>query len=156
MPLKRGFTLLELMIVIAIAGMSIILTPPILRWLDQKGVRQAAEQLYAELQLARLTAIRNKKPCGLYFNSPGINQYINTQNNQQINLDQYRGGVHFMQTSPDGKTMSETIRFNRQGMSMSIAPANVYLSDQSGISIYRLRVMLPGGISLDRWKGMGW
>ena len=152
----NGHTLIELLIVVAILGSVIIVTPPIFSWMNMAGVHQAAEHLYAELQLARISAIRNKQPCALTFNIPGPDNYCNAVTHKCVDLDQYRGGVRFLNTGPDGRSMAEKIRFNRQGMSMSIAPVQVYLTNKEGSAIYRIRVMLPGGLTLDRWNGKSW
>ena len=147
---------MELMLVIAITGFVIIMAPSILAGLNRKGVRHAAEHLYSELQLARLSAIRSKKPCALVFNTPSPNQYFNSLTKKHVDLGQYRGGVRFLPTGPDGKSMAHEIRFNRQGMSMSLAPVHAYLTNKDGSPIYRLRVMLPGGLSMERWNGETW
>lgn len=153
---SNGHSLLELMVVAAIAGSVMITAPPIISWMNLSGVRHAAENLYAELQLARLSAIRNKHPCALVFTTQGSNQYCNSLTHQCVPLAQYWGGVQFMRIGPNGKPMATEIRFNRQGMSMSIAPVHVYLTNKDRTAIYRIRVMLPGGLSLERWNGKDW
>jgi hypothetical protein len=119
-------------------------------------VRHAAENLYAELQLARLSAIRNKRPCALLFTTQDSNKYCNSLTRQCVQLAQYRGGVRFLPVGPKGKPMATEIRFNRQGMSMSIAPVHVYLTNRDHTAIYRIRVMLSGGPALERWNGKDW
>ena len=153
---SNGFSLLELMLVVAIAGSMMIAVPAIISWMNQSGVRHAAETLYAELQLARLSAIRNKQPCALVFTTQDSNQYCNSLTHQCVELARYRGGVHFLPVGPKGKPMATEIRFNRQGMSMSIAPVHVYLTNMDRTAIYRIRVMLPGGLALERWNGKDW
>lgn len=153
---SNGYSLLELMLVVAIAGSVMMAAPPIISWMDQSGVRHAAEHLCAELQLARLSAIRNKQPCALVFTTQDSNQYCNSLTHQCVELAQYRGGVEFLPVGPKGKPMAAEIRFNRQGMSMSIAPVHVYLTNRDHTTIYRIRVMLAGGLALDLWNGKDW
>lgn len=65
---QRGFTLIELLIAIAVAGIlaaiSIMNTP---QMLDNYRVRGAARQLYADMQMARLRAIKEGKDWALQY-----------------------------------------------------------------------------------------
>ncbi len=151
-----GFTLVETLMVIAIMCAVIVSTPFMLQWLRQQGVRHAAAQLQADLQLARVMAIRQKQTCKLRFNTPGINQYINTLNGRRTDLRSYRGGVQFLNRGPDGKKMASEVNFDRQGMSGSVLPADIFLSDGQGLATYRIRILLPGGISVYCWSANQW
>lgn len=153
---KTGFTLTEIMVVMVILSSLVLAVPPVITWLNQQGVRHAAQHLYGELQLARLAAIRSKKPCAISFDDPGPRQYSNSRTRQTVDLARYRGDVRFLPVGPDGKSMAPEISFNRQGMSTSVVPRHVYLSNARGTAIYRIRVMLPGGLSLARWNGKSW
>ncbi len=151
-----GFTLMEAMIVLAIMTAVIIAVPPIFNRLGRQGVGHAADQLRSDLQLARMLAINRKQPCAIETNIPQGDQYRNTGNRQVVRLDGYRGGVRFLEEGPDGSDSSGRIVFNRQGMSASALPSDLFLADKAEQSIYRLRVMLPGGISISRWSGSRW
>jgi prepilin-type N-terminal cleavage/methylation domain-containing protein len=74
MDKRHGLTLLELLTVMAIIGTTIFCIPPMIKWMNQQGVRHAVEQLRADLQLARVMAIRKKQTCTVTFNKPGPNQ----------------------------------------------------------------------------------
>jgi prepilin-type N-terminal cleavage/methylation domain-containing protein len=151
-----GFTLMEVMMVVAIISAVVISVPAFHEWVQRQGVGLAVDQLRADLQLARITAINRKKNCAIVFNSPGPNQYTNSLNHQTVDLAGYRGGVRFLPIGPAGGGAKSQIIFNRQGMSTSASEVDVFLTDQAKHAIYRLRVLGPGGISVARWTGGRW
>ena len=151
-----GFTLIESMVAILIIGAVVISIPPMLQRLRQQGVRHAVEQLQTDLQLARVTAIRHRGICAVRFNTTGLNQYSLTNNKRRCDLKIYRGDVHFLKRGPDGMKMAAEVKFNSQGMSASVIPADIFLSDADVSAIYRIRVLFPGGISVYRWIGGHW
>jgi prepilin-type N-terminal cleavage/methylation domain-containing protein len=151
-----GFTLIEVIVVISILCAAVISVPPMLQWLRQQGLRHAVEQLQADLQLARMTAIRQRQTCALSFNTPGLNQYINSSTHRHCDLTAYRGDVHFLKHGPDGMKMAAEVNFDRQGMSTTVIPSDIFVSDGDGSATYRIRVLLPGGISVYRWSGDHW
>lgn len=59
-PIKRGgFTLIELMVTIAILGLTLAMAAPsITTWIQNAQIRTAAENILSGLQLARTEAIR--------------------------------------------------------------------------------------------------
>ncbi|WP_054031065.1 GspH/FimT family pseudopilin [Desulfatitalea tepidiphila] len=150
----HGFTLLELSVVLGIICLVVIAAAPIHSWIQRQGTGLATEQLRGDLQMARLMAISRKQTCSIVVNAPSKNQYLNSLNRQCVDLDSYRGGVHFLQRGPDGKPASDAITFNRRGMAISLG--SIYLADDQMSDIYRVRVMTPGGISIYRWSGDGW
>jgi prepilin-type N-terminal cleavage/methylation domain-containing protein len=150
----KGFTLLELVIVMAIAALTVISVPPMIQWLNRQGIQHAVEQLRSDLQLARVMAIRKQQTCSVIFNQPKTNQYINSINGKIVDLAKYRGNVQFLSFSPDDDAMSSKINFTGRGM---CAPAaDVYLADGGMESVFRVRVLVPGGISIFRWNGENW
>ncbi len=151
-----GFTLIEALVVIAIISTVVISFPPMLQWIRQQGVRHAVEQLQSDLQWARVAAIRQRQTGAVRFNTPGLNQYSVTHNKRSTDLKEYRGGVHFLKQGPDGMKMASEVNFNCQGMSASVIPADIFLSDADSSAIFRIRILLPGGISVYRWTGGHW
>ena len=152
----KGYTLLEVIVVLSIIFAVSICIPPMLQWMRMQGVRHALEQLQADLQMARVLAIQQKQLCTVRFNTPGSNQYTNTANGRKTDLSSYRGGVHFLSHGPDGRKMATEVNFNRQGMSSSVVPTDIFLCDGNRLATYRIRILLPGGISIGRWDGKGW
>lgn len=158
MQMKRpsGFTLLELVIVMAILAMVIIGAQTLGSRLGRQSVGLAVDQLQADIQLARLMAIRYKRQCAIVFHEPDLEQYRNTISGQWKGLDYFQSGIHFLSRGPDGRPAASQIVFNRRGMSTSPMPKEVFLSDAQGLTVFRIRVLLPGGISIHRWGKDRW
>lgn len=77
-PIKRGFSLIELMVVIAILGISAALAgPPLTQWMQANRVTSGANNLLADIQYARSEAIRNNRDVHL---APAINDYADGWN----------------------------------------------------------------------------
>lgn len=151
-----GFTLLEAALVMTIAGIVMLGVPPVWQWLRTQGPGHAVDQLAADLQLARMTAIRKRIRCALQMNTPGPNQYQNSVSGRITNLSAYRGGIHFLPRGPNGRTMAVHVTFNQQGMSTSVAPKDLFVADRDRRVIYRVRVLAPGGICVYRWIDGRW
>ncbi len=142
------------MIVIVLLSSVMIAVPTFYAFFAKQGVRLSADQLCADLQLARMMAIRQDKTCSVVFNSPAPNQYMNALSRNVVDLASYRGGVHFLASGPDGSKAARQINFVRRGMA---TPAgSVFLADQKGENIFQIKVLVPGGISASRWNGQRW
>jgi Tfp pilus assembly protein FimT len=151
-----GFTLLEALLIMTIAGIVMLGAPPVWQWLRTQGPGHAVDQLTADLQLARMTAIRKRTRCALQMNTPGPNQYQNSVSGRITNLSTYRGGSHFLSRGPHGRTMASRVTFNPQGMSTSVVPKDLFVAGRNRRVIYRVRILAPGGISVYRWLNGRW
>jgi Tfp pilus assembly protein FimT len=112
---------MEAVIVLAVLSLSVLCAPAFNGWFQRQGVSLAAEQLRADLQLARMMAISQKKNCAIVINEPMPNQYRNSLNQQTTDLAAYRGSVGFLSIGPDKHDAKTQITFNGQGMSTSAA-----------------------------------
>jgi prepilin-type N-terminal cleavage/methylation domain-containing protein len=65
-----AFALVELLIVIAILGiLAAIATPGFSVWLPSYKLKSAARDLYSNMQLAKITAVRQNAECAIVFDS---------------------------------------------------------------------------------------
>jgi prepilin-type N-terminal cleavage/methylation domain-containing protein len=65
---KQGFTLLELMVAIVILCLLLGLAiPGFSGWLPRYRLRGAARDIYSNLQLAKMTAVKERVRCGVLF-----------------------------------------------------------------------------------------
>lgn len=66
---EKGITLIEIAVVLAIVAiMGLFLAPAIVEWIDNYRIRQAARQMSADLQLAKMKAISMGRHCIVVFN----------------------------------------------------------------------------------------
>jgi type IV fimbrial biogenesis protein FimT len=74
---NRGFTVVELMVVIAVAAIGITLAVPSFRdIIERKAAGGAAEAAYEQLQLAKSQAVKRSKPILVDFNVNGTDWAI--------------------------------------------------------------------------------
>jgi type IV fimbrial biogenesis protein FimT len=78
----KGFTLVELMITLVVLGLiATMAVPSMTSFFDKRRVIEAAEDLYANVQIARTEAIKRSDSVYMRFNSAGSNwQYGLSQN----------------------------------------------------------------------------
>ena len=153
---SNGFSLIEVLIALAVIAALSIAIPGFMLSMRQQGAGHAVNKLRADLQRARVLAVKEKRECAVAFNTPGDNQYATTLNQRVSDLNAYKGGVCFIPRGPDGGVMTAKVAFNPRGMSTTIAPKNIYIANQGHTSIYRVRILPPGGIFVHRWDGQKW
>lgn len=109
---NKGFSLVEAMVVMAIvAAMGAFAVPSMISWLDNKGLQNAARDMYSNLRKAQSIAVKNNRNCAVSFDgTKGYAVYVDLDKNYkrdageeiiaQASWSQYRnvvldGGVSF-------------------------------------------------------------
>ena len=90
---EAGFSFVELMVVIAIAGvLSAIAVPNLLRSLPEKRLKAAARNLYADMQRARLLAVKKNKKIPVRFVGEEERQYyyFDENNDKKYSAGEFR------------------------------------------------------------------
>jgi prepilin-type N-terminal cleavage/methylation domain-containing protein len=176
---ESGFSLLELMIVIAIiAILAAITVPNVLSWLPGKRLRYAADELYGNLQYAKMMAIKNNEKWAVYYDFSGnsyklIRDYGGSgqADFRTVDLDQYGSGVRYgtgdaTQSVPGGSITSaladgnsydspdDTAVFDSQGTADNLG--YVYLRTDGGATIAVGTPSLAGIVVQRGWSGTGW
>jgi len=149
---KNGFTLIELLITFIILGiLTSIAIPGFARWLPSYRLKSASRELYANLQLARLEAIKRNNFCSITY-STGPDQYTFSCIAKTVTLSDYGSGVRFQ--GPGGETFATaTITFNSRGLSNQ---GYAYLSNQKNSAFYRIGPLSSGVIRFHQWTGATW
>ena len=147
---KRGFTLVELMIVVCITGiLAVIGGPAINSYLEVRGLSAAANRLRGDMQLAKLEAIKQNANCTLTFTPTS---YSNNLTGKAVNLTQFRGVVTLGTDPGAGTPGSATITFRPDGWSTAVGAVYVYSQAVGLNKPHRLRVTIAGGISQHVWN----
>ena len=174
---KSGFTLTELVIVIVVLGiLTAVGVPNFLSWLPKYRLKSAARDLYSNLQLAKLSAIKNNADWAIVFNK-AVDQYQVCSGRGPDNswgggdniviktvvLNNYGSGVaygHGNAGSAIGSTFGDEITFtNNVAVMNSRGTGNagyVYLGNSSAATSYGVGARSSGVIIIRRWNGANW
>jgi Tfp pilus assembly protein FimT len=140
---------MELIVVIVLlAILTAVGVPGFLSWLPKYRLKRAARDLYSNLQLAKMSAIKANKDCRIiYYKTP--DRYKIDLLNKTITLSEYRSGVTFC--GPNNQTFAvPTITFNSRGTSNS---GYAYLTNSGKTTYYRVGPLTSGAIKLQKWDG---
>ena len=149
MQKRSGFTLIQLTIVIALlAILTAVGVPNFLSWLPKYRLKSAARDLYSNLQLAKMSAIKANKKCRVnYYKNP--DRYTVDLLNKTIRLSDYKSGITFY--GPNNQTFAvPAITFNSRGSSNS---GYAYLTNSGKTAYYRVGPLTSGAIKLQQWSG---
>jgi len=149
---NRGFSLLELMIVIGIiAILSGIIVPNMISWYQRQGLRNAVYELQSNLQLAKMTAVKDNNSCDVNIDT-AARSYDIPCINKTVSLNDYTGGVTF--GSPGGNSTAGGLTFTSRGICSPFG--NIYLTDRDRSAYYRIQIIISGGIVTSKWNGSIW
>jgi Tfp pilus assembly protein FimT len=146
---RSGFTLMQLVLVmVLLAIVTAAGGPNFLSWLPKYRLKSAARDLYSNLQLAKMSAVRANKKCRVqYFKNP--DRYAIDLLNKNIRLSDYGSGIRFQ--GPNGQTVAvPVITFNSRGTSNS---GYAYLTNSGKTAYYRVGPLTSGAVKLQRWSG---
>ena len=152
---SEGFTLIELMVVLAIIAVLGGVAVFSIHFNRKAGVQYAADELFGAIQNARMRAVRENQGCSITFNSPQPNQYQISLNNEVVDLSKYRGNVTFG-NSPNAVDLPPAAQliFTPQGFATTFG--NVYLNSGVDNTWYHVETTYAGICRINRWTGAGW
>lgn len=164
---SAGFSLAELMIGLAvIAILAVAAVPAVNGYMTRHALQYATDELFSDIQLARMRAAKHNRRCRILFNVPAVNQYTiqDIDNNNAVignfkvvSLAKFRDRISFCNSpNPADNAPYATLEFFSQGVLNLTAtvPANsdsVYLTNRDNDVFYRVLVSAAGGTGVDRW-----
>ena len=176
MKTQDGFTMIELLVTVIVLGiLTGIATPGFSRWLPNYRLRGAARDVYSNLQLAKMEAIKIRGDCAVAFHpddgsyevvsegTDGDNVVIKT-----VTLSHYKSGVGYghgkatekatISGGPIGEDISftdHTVVFNSRGMINGNAGGYVYVENEKNAS-FAIGVWSTGLVVLRKWQDGVW
>jgi prepilin-type N-terminal cleavage/methylation domain-containing protein len=153
---SSGFTIIELLVAMVIfsilAGIAI---PAFSVWIPRQRLKNAVRDVYSNMQLAKLEAIRNARDCKVTVDETNKKYTIAVGANtiKEVSLSGYSSDILFGGAS--GAATSGLITFSARGLATTTG--NIYLtnSDEEGLS-YRVEVKSAGIVCMYKWNGTDW
>jgi len=176
---KDGFTLIELLVTFIILGILIsVAIPGFARWYPGYRLKSATRDIYSNMQLAKMGAIRDNGEWAVFFNAGGGSYQVisggadrdystagDNTTEKTITLSDYESGVsygHGSATGPIGGAFGDeitftanTVVFNPRGIINSITGGYVYLQNNRN-DTYAVGALGTGVILMRRWTGAAW
>jgi len=150
-----GFSLVELIVTIAIiAILMLVAVPNLMSWVPKNRVKDAAQDLYSNIQMAKMEAIKRNQSCTVTF-STGPEQYFVGLMNKTVKMADYGSGVKFnkIQTVPVAPTapvtvsLPETITFNSRGFGDKAR--DVFLTNSANSATYQITILVSGVVTIN-------
>lgn len=156
---QSGFTIMELMVVMAVIGiLAATAIPSFSVWLPSWRLKTAARELYSNMQLMRLTAVKENTTRSISFSTgtgPAEHsyQFFLSGATKTVTLSDYGSGVKFDDPTHSKTYETSPLTFDSRGTSIS---GYVYLSNQKNSAYFRISPLASGALSMQTWSGSAW
>ena len=142
---NSGFTLIELMVVIVVIGIFVAIgLPNFMSWLPKYRLKSAVRDLYSNMQLAKMAAIKSNVNCSVTYSTDPDQYVISGALSKTVVLGDYGSGVNF--DGPGNETFATTtITFNSRGTSNA---GYAYLSNSGNTAYYKIDLLHNWGYHL--------
>jgi type IV fimbrial biogenesis protein FimT len=166
---EAGLTIIEIIVVIAIIGiLSAIAIPGFSAWLPGYRLKAAARDIYSNMQMAKMGAVRTNRTWTVVFSSGTTNYYqvrSDTRVERTVNLADYGSNITFGAGNATddipggGGAPADSITYAADILSFTSrgsASETGYVYIQNGNNdTYGVGTRITGVVILRRWKN-GW
>jgi len=181
---ELGFTMIEVMVAMVVfVVMAAIAIPGFSTWLPNYRLKSAARDVYSNMQLAKMGAVRNNGNWAIVFDA-GANRYLvcsgagdgdwttvgDNDTEKTVNLGDYSSGVAYGHgnattnaTVGGGAFPADDISYTTPDNVAIFTPRGtvnnlgyVYLSNNKGSSYAVATPTIAGVIILRKWTGTAW
>lgn len=176
---KDGFTIMELLVTMVVLAIVVTITIPVFaRWLPDYRLRRAARDVYSNMQLAKMSAVRNNATWAIVFDT-GTNRYLvcsedgvdndwtttgDNTTEKTINLSDYGNSIqygHGSATAAIGVGFGDEVTF---GSNVAVFNSRGFLNPPSGYAYlsnsknnsFGIGSLTSGVSLLRRWDGAAW
>ena len=177
---NKGFTIVELVIVLVVMGiMAAIVAPNLLGYLPESRLKNAARDLFSNMQLAKIGAIKNNADWAIVFNVGAGEYYVcsddggdgwtgtgNDTIEETVVLADYGSGVTYGSVTGfsgiDGNPLDNGVTYSTVTDVVRLQPRGtadtgyVYLTNSGGTSYIGVGTTAAGVVRLRRWNGSDW
>ena len=114
---RRGFTLVELVVVLTIAGVSLGISVYFFSsFLSQSASRRAAQVFSRDLAQARAFATRSREAVTVRFFEDSLVYRVDSEGGRELIRRAFESGEEIPLTSLDLELAGDTLHFNAQGL----------------------------------------
>jgi prepilin-type N-terminal cleavage/methylation domain-containing protein len=180
---KDGFTIIELLITMIILGIVTSIAIPVFStWLPDYRLRSAAREVYSNMQLTKMSAVRNNADWAIFFDT-ALNRYLvcsdagadgnwatpaDNTNEKVINLSDYGDSIRYGHGSAafaiGGSFGGDHVTFGVSGNNVAVFNTRGLLNPPSGYvyltnskrNAFSIGGLTSGVTVLRKWNGAGW
>jgi prepilin-type N-terminal cleavage/methylation domain-containing protein len=151
---ESGFTMMELITVSAVlAILAAAAIPAFAVWLPNYRLKTAVRDLYSNMQLVRLTAVKDNTTRSIVFSAnPDQYQFFSSGATRTVLMSEYGSGVNFDDPTHGLTFDLATLSFSARG-TCDDGTGWVYLSNEKNSAYYRVSPLISGAVSLQKYNG---